>query len=57
MTVPLTGWASFWRSPDGSYFLSDSYRTEAECRAAYGRSDVDGYIDLTLIPADAIKTV
>ena len=53
----MMGWASFTALPDGTFFLSESYATEKECRAAYDRSDVDGYFNLALIPPEAIKSV
>lgn len=57
MSVKLKGFVSFWRDDDGQYFMSDSYPTELECRSKYRVADIDGYIDLSKIPEDAIKSV
>jgi hypothetical protein len=53
----LRGWISFSEIKPGEFFLSDSYPTQTECMRAYGDADVDGYIDLSLIPPEAIRRV
>jgi hypothetical protein len=50
----LKGWVSFWRGTDGELLMSDSYPTKAQCQARYKTAPVTGYIDLSLIPAEAI---
>ena len=51
---PLRGWATFWRLPDGGYFLSDSYPSEKEAANAYQTAEVDGVINLAKLPETAI---
>jgi hypothetical protein len=50
----LKGWVSFWRGTDGELLMSDSYPTKAQCQARYKTAPVTGFINLSLIPADAI---